>query len=284
MTTLHAGEDRVTVDPDDGARLVSWVAGGRERLVQDVDPADQGFGHGAFVMAPWAGRIGGATIRWDGDDHPLPRRMGGNAIHGLVDDRPWTVVEATDDHALFVHHLGPDAGPWAGCVVRHDIVLDPDRLRLRLALDAADHAVPVALGWHPCFQRSPDGDVCVVVPADQTLAVDDDNLPTGRLVGVAGDTDLRTGAPLGDRRLDLAWVDVHGPLEITWPDLHLTMANSPELATAVVFTPSTHLCVEPQSAWPDPVHLSERGLGTGLATVPAGGSFEVTTTWSWSPR
>ncbi len=284
MINLRAGDDRVAIDPDDGARLASLVVGGRERLMQEVDPADQGFAHGAFVMAPWAGRITGATLQWEGQDHALSRRMGANAIHGLVDDQPWDVVEATTDHAVLVHHLGPDAGLWAGCDVRHDVALGDGRLHLGLTLVAAERAVPVAMGWHPCFQRSPDGDVSVVVPADHTLDVDADNLPTGRLVDVAGDTDLRRPAPLGDRRLDLAWVGVDGPLEVTWPDLQLTMANSPELTTAVVFTPPTHLCVEPQSAWPDAVRLAACGLATGLATVPAGESYAVTTTWSWSPR
>ncbi len=284
MITLQAGPDRVAVDPDDGARLVSWVAGGRERLVARSDATDADFGHGVFVMAPWAGRIAGGRLHWDGVDHLLPRRMQGNAIHGLVDESTWTVAASTTQEVRLVHRIHEPAGPWTDAVVTHHVALEPGRLRLRLALQAPGADVPVALGWHPCFQRPSSGEVSVTVPADHTLDVDDQVVPTGRLLPVAGDTDLRDGPALGDRRLDDTWIGVEGPLRVSWPDLDLTMQGSAGMTTAVVFTPPTHLCVEPQSAWPDPVRLAAAGHDTGVVRVAAGRSVSVTTTWTWVTR
>lgn len=290
MITLHVDDDRVAVDPQDGARLTSLVAGGRERLVTDPGPGSEAmFSRGVFIMAPWVGRIADGLLRWAGTEHLLPRRGDGNALHGLVDDRPWEVVTHTDDHVRLEHRIKDPAGPWTGCVVTHDVALGAGRLDLRLELTADGRPVPVALGWHPCFQRPTDGDVSVAVASDATLVLDDHQLPTGRLRDVVGDTDLRSDALLGERRLDDVWVDVHAPVHIAWPDLDLLMSTSQEVATIVVFTPPTHFCVEPQTAWPDAVRLESLGLDngrleTGLATVAPGETTSATTTWTWSPR
>lgn len=282
MITLQAGDDRVVVDEDDGARLVQLVAGGQQRLVTRADATDPLFGHGAFVMAPWAGRIAGGRLHWQGTDHLLPRRLAGNAIHGLVDQATWKVATATADRARLVHRIAGPA-PWTGCVVTHDVALAPGRLALRLSVRAASVPVPVAVGWHPCFRRPAHGDMDVRVPADRVLQVDDEVVPTGVVRDVAGPTDLRDGPPLGARRLDDTLVEIDGPVHVDWPDLALTMTTS-DIAAVVVFTPPTHLCVEPQSAWPDPVRLAAAGHATGVATAAPGRTVATATTWTWSPR
>ena len=51
---LDSGVARVTVDLDQGARLASFIVGGRELLVTEGPSSIQ---WGSYPMAPWAGRV-----------------------------------------------------------------------------------------------------------------------------------------------------------------------------------------------------------------------------------
>ena len=100
---------------------------------------------------------------------------------------------------------------------------------------------------------------------------------------VDGDTDLRTGPALGERRLDHVYPAVGSPVVVTWPDLVLTMVSSPAVGTFVVHTPPAGVCVEPQTEWPDAIALAARGVpGTGLVALAPGDVLRATTTWSWA--
>ena len=87
---LEAGDARVVVRPRDGGRLGSVVIGGRELLVAG-DPRDP-ISWGSYPMAPWAGRVNLGRFAFDGQTHQLPITMAPHAIHGVVYDRPWSVV------------------------------------------------------------------------------------------------------------------------------------------------------------------------------------------------
>lgn len=285
MVELSIGRDRVVVDPDDGGRLTSMVLAGRERLVGDPGPAAgpaSTFQWGCFLMAPWAGRIRDAGFDQDGTRARLEPRLAGHALHGLVAERRWAVRTATPDRLELACRLDDAPWPFTGARVVHALALAPGRLDLDLEVTAGPNAMPAWVGWHPCFRRPDDDDVRVRVLADHVLVTDDATVPTGDLAPVAGPTDLRRGPWLGDRRLDVTYPDVVEPATITWPDLELSLAPGPGIATFVVFTPPTHLCLEPQSGWPDAVHLAARhGPRTGLARLAPGATLEAATTWSW---
>ena len=77
--------------------------------------------------------------------------------------------------------------------------------------------------------------------ASDVLVLDADGVPTGRVRCVAGE-DLRSGPPLGDRRLDRTHTSgqspatVHGPI---W-DLHIEF-DAKRTDPVVVHTPLRHL-------------------------------------------
>ncbi|MGH2694086.1 MAG: hypothetical protein ACRDJJ_04645, partial [Actinomycetota bacterium] len=104
------------------------------------------------------------------------------------------------------------------------------------------------------------------------------------LIPVTGDTDLRQGPALRDRRLDHIYAPARSPAIVAWPDLELRLDFDPPIETVVVYTPPHAACVEPQTAWPNAPTLHESGIdGTGLTTVAPGGTLEATTTWTWGP-
>ena len=283
--TLVAGEDRVTVDIDRGARLVSLFAGGRERMLGPGPGAVAAeTTWGSFLMAPWAGRMSDARLTWEDRTHQLERNLPPHAIHGVVFDERWSIEELAEHRVVCSCALDPARWPFGGRV-RQTIEIETERLSLNATVTGGDVSMPAALGWHPWFQRNDDERVRVAVAGERVLETRTDLIPTGRLAPVHGETDLREGPELGPRRLDHVYVDVSSPACVTWPDLQLTMRFEPPLSTVVVHTPATGFCVEPQTAWPDALRLKDAGIQeTGLMSLPPRGELSARTEWSWEPQ
>lgn len=280
---LSAGSDRVSIEPDEGGKIGSLVAGGAERLV--TRPAEASPGDtllwGCFFMAPWVGRIAEGRLPWEEQIHRFPQNFGGHAIHGLVFDKVWAVDDMTTSSIGMSCDLDGAGWPFGGSVY-HRIELTPGRLTLTARVEAADRSMPVSVGWHPYFVRPRDGDLNVTVAADHVLETSEDLIPTGRLIPVSGDTDLRRGPALGERRLDHVYAGARGPALVTWPELELRLDFDPPIETVVVYTPPHAACVEPQTAWPDAPALASSAVeGTGMAALDAGEVFMASTTWTW---
>lgn len=282
---LQADDATAAIAVQAGARLASLVAGGKERI--------RGPGHasrpeettwGSFLMAPWAGRIGGARILWDGREVPLRPNLGPHSIHGVVFDMAWDVQDATETSAVLTCPLQRTRWAWGGSVGQ-SLTLTPGRLELEGWVEAADDPMPAALGWHPWFLRPDVGDAEVVVDARLVLETAPDLVPTGRRLPVGGDTDLRRPAPLGNRRLDHVYVHARSPAVVRWPDLVLEMSFGAPVHTVVVHSPPEGFCVEPQTAWPHAPALARAGSReTGLATLGPGERLTARVTWAWGPK
>ena len=216
-------------------------------------------------MLPWVGRMRDGSLRWRGRSYQLPRDFGSHAIHGATYDRAWDVLAADDRSVELGCRLGPsERWPFAA-EARQRIDLDADGIDLRIEVQA-EEAMPFAAGWHPWFSRVGHEPMVVKVPAATVLETGDDLIPTGAVVPVDALTDLRQAEPIGDRRLDHAYVGVDGAPSIAWPDLELAMEARP-LGSVVVFTTPSSVCLEPQSAWPDAARLEALGAATGSVAL-----------------
>lgn len=282
---LSAGDARLVVDLGAGGRLASLHVAGAERLVTSAPPGGpQAIMWGCYLMAPWAGRLGDGRVPLDGEVYRLPpTHLPDHPVHGLVLDRPWQVESAAADRVVLVCELPDDRPPFAG-TVRHEIRLHGDGLDLAAEVRAA-RRMPAALGWHPWFRRPERGDLVVRVDADEVLVTDDDLVPTGARRPVTGPRDLRAPVATGARRLDHVYPHVRSPATLSWPDLELEIAFAPPLATVVVHTPASGVCVEPQTAWPNAPALAAAGVdGTGLVVLDAGEALAARVRWTWSTR
>jgi aldose 1-epimerase len=258
---LRAGRARLRADPRDGGRITSLEVGGLELL------GGVGTGvleHGSFVMAPWAGRIRDGVLRMGGAEHLLPTdRTHPHAGHGLVMDRPWDVLEASQDRLRMRCDL--DARwPLPGHVLQ-DLRLTPDRLEQRIALHAEGAPFPATVGWHPWFRRvlGPGAARAVLdFTAQGMLARDPAGIPSGEVV------------PVPPGPWDDCFTGVRWPMTITWPDV-LTLRISADVEHAVVFDErDAAFCVEPQSGPPD-------GPNTAPRMVRPDAPLVASTTWSW---
>ena len=247
MPTLSAGQATAVIDVEDGCRLASLsFTEGLELIGADEHaPASSPFHHGAFPMAPWAGRIRRGRFTFAGRDLEVPVNFEGHAIHGTVCDRPW---QATGDHQ---HEWRCDLGerwPFPGYAV-HRAALHPDRLRLELEVHATGAAMPATIGWHPWFRREVGGATATLAfDADRQYRKDDEGIPDGEL--------LRPGA-LGDAPLDDCFAGLRSAPSITWEGVGRLDIESDASHLVVYTAPDAALCVEPQTGPPDAPNLGQ---------------------------
>jgi aldose 1-epimerase len=262
---LVAGDARVSISPADGGRIRSVQIRGQELLV--TASPDGPLYWGCYPMAPWAGRIRRGRFTFAGRDITLPPGMPPHAIHGVVFDRPWRVV---DDRTLAVE-LGPP-WPFRGSVTQR-FELASNALVVSLELLAVD-AMPAVVGWHPWFRRDVAG---AAVELDfrpgWMLPRDADGIPTGDLIPPAA-------GPWDD-----AFTAVAEPAQLRWPGrLQLEIASTCDWWVAYTTRPDA-LCLEPQSGPPDAVNLAgstSRGIGLGPTVLQPGETLRRTMTWRWT--
>jgi aldose 1-epimerase len=259
---LAAGDARLEVDLVHGARAEVWQVGDLDLIgAHDAGPV----GHGAFLMAPWPGRVRGNLVRHLGVEHPLVPTFGPWAIHGTVLDARAEIVEVGPDVVRTVTPLGP-TWPWAGRV-HHSWQLTEESLTARMSVESQAEEFPAEVGWHPWFRRRlrRGGALEVDLPASYMLQRGADHLPSGDRVerGWIGPFDDAFFVPSGRARL-------------TWPGALVVDVESSCPWYVLYDEPADWVCVEPQTAPPD-------GLADGFVVRP-GRSRDASVTWRWRRR
>ncbi len=153
------------IDPELGAGVAEFSTRreGKDRLpIMRTAPRDAGwFNHlSCYLLAPWSNRIKGARFLWRGDTYALPADWpDGTAIHGLVKDKPFRIVERSPVSALLRYDHQPgnaDGWPWSfRCDARYQLTDRGMLVRLRLKNTTSVIAVPMpaGVGFHPFFPR-----------------------------------------------------------------------------------------------------------------------------------
>jgi aldose 1-epimerase len=252
MVTLEAGSARVDVDPNGGGRIDRIEVEGLALL---VPPEEDERNHGAFPMAPWAGRIADGRFTFDGVEHQLPLNKPPHAIHGIVRDRRWKVDDAEATSVVMSVPLD-DPWPFGGHVVQR-FGLTPDELSLTMEVHAADVPMPASCGWHPWWHRDVGrGDAVELELHAGAMYARAGEIPTGDLVPV-------TSPPWDD-----CFTELGSPAAILqWPGA-ATVTIETDCPCVVVYTePEDALCVEPQSGPPNQANLEPRVVAPGVPLV-----------------
>lgn len=252
-------------------------------------PGNTSFLLGGAILLPYANRIPGMlapdrrTIETavPGGTVHLPAngghwKPGGElyAIHGLMlasrmDDVQRTTTDEGDHVTAFLR-AGDFGGRWLSQTdVRCENVLRSDSFTLTVtATNAGTATLPMGIGWHPYFML-PSGrreQVRLHLPAHRRVLVNEDGLPTGEIVPVAGtpyDFSAPGGRPLGALPLDDCFVDLdrsaNGEIVVELVDPAASyglriVAMSPAIKAVQIYGPpdAPFLAVEPQLNWADP--------------------------------
>ncbi len=259
---LASGSLRAVVRPDLGGSLESLIYSGLagDVPVLRVPPAvihtvrDMG----SFPLVPFSNRVAKAQLQWQGTDHPLIK-MGTteeHAMHGVAWQRPWEVLESTDDFVMLSHeHKADSAWPFA-FDVSQVFKLDGSTLNLTLSItNQAPSPAPVGLGWHPYFAKRAGAHISF--DATSRWEMNADKLPTV-LQAASG-----LALPCADLEIDNCFEGWTGVAELRDECIRTRIASN--LPRLVVYTKPSIDCIaiEPVSHANNAINLA----GTNAAEL-----------------
>ncbi len=249
---------------------------------------------GIPLLFPYPGRLRGTTLSYGGRSFPLEGNDGrGNAIHGYVLNRPWSVVEHGASR-IVGRFQASERDPsilskWpADFILTVSYEFEAGALRSRITIENPDERpLPFGFGSHPYF-RVPLGsegsaDACVVrVPVRRYWELVD-MLPSGKKPAADGARGLAAGMKFADTKLDDVFTDVEfqaGRAAATIDDpaagRRLTVEFDDKFTQCVVYNPPHReaICIEPYTCLPDQFSMAERGVIEAPDVLPPGGRFE----------
>jgi aldose 1-epimerase len=235
----------------------------------------------SFTLAPFSNRIPGGRFQFQGQTYQLrPNTPNGNAQHGDVRRRPWTLGDFSTTQAECALDTSdfPDFNypfPFT-CVIRYS--LDGPCLETEFRLtNAGDAAMPAGFGFHPYFQRTLVDPLERVELEARTGGVYEGLMPTTPAVPVPPELDFSWRRPLAEAVLNHCFAEWNGRAIIRWPASGVTAALEAEapLRHLVLFAPEDQpfLAVEPVTNATNGFNLYAAGHpGTGTLVLEPGES------------
>ncbi|QDZ42353.1 aldose 1-epimerase family protein [Corynebacterium sp. sy039] len=237
------------------------------------------------VLAPWPNRIEDGRYQFQGKSYQLPitEPERANAIHGLVLDRIWQVIQAHPHSVELGISCGPELGfPWQ-IDIRARYVLDGHGLHADFIARTPYRAAPYAFGLHTylCAQDIDPAQCVLQVSVDKQLALSDQRkLPQGIVKATRRAADLAAGIALRGQFFDdcFYWSGSGGVrAQLEHNGCGVEMLCSPNLRWQQIFTPHDFptsptgraVAIEPMSAPPNAFVT-----GTDLVVLTAENSVE----------
>jgi len=275
LLTLSAGPAQLRLAPAIGGSIADWHLGEVPvmRPVQDgALESGNPRGLASYPLVPLSNRVAGRRFSFAGLTYDLPDLLGGQYIHGAGWMLPWTVRAAGPaDATLTLDWPGGDLWPFAFAAEQR-FTLTQDGLRHDLAVrNAAEHPVPVALGTHPFFARTPH--TRLHFAAQHVWQQDAQRIPTTR-IDVPAQWDHRHGMEVGRVVLDHCFTTWNGLARIVWPEhaLALSIAADKVFRHTIVYVPEGRdfFAFEPVSNMTDGINRIDGKTDHGMAILRPG--------------
>jgi aldose 1-epimerase len=209
LTLEDAGRSVHAVITEVAAAIRHLSVDGVEITAGYDDDTPPPFGCG-IVLVPWPNRVRdgrwtheGRTLQLDITEPSL-----GNALHGLLRNTPYQLVERSDDAICLRAQVFPQNGyPFRlDTRVRYALVADGIQVT-HTVRNVGSACAPVAVGAHPFLAIGdvPADALTLTVSADHHIDVDDRLNPVGVTSVEGTDWDLREGRIVATLNLDDAW-------------------------------------------------------------------------------
>lgn len=269
------------------------------------------FTAGNPILFPFPNRVRDGIYAFEGETYRMDGLMAkgwdagaGQALHGLVGDRPWNVTEAFADEGAAVIHAAIQLDDYPEIYEQYPFRC---RLEVRYALrdgvlsmhtsveNRGDKTLPMGYGIHPWFptRLKPGAQLpadlltismeerataTVHVPADAIWELKE-LMPTGNILPVEGTRyDLRHFNPLQDHFFDDVFTHVRyradgwseGGLRDPENHLEMYMAADAGFREWVLYAPlnSPVIALEPYTCPTDAVNLAAQNIDAGLIALP----------------
>ena len=296
-------DSTATVLPELGFNLFQFSTTVGGQLV-DVIEADDDFALGNTrpsrcgipILFPFPNRIDQGKFTWNGKQYQIPMdNSGEHAIHGFCLDRPWRVIDQSENSVTGEFQLSKDAADrlelWpADFIIQCTYLLSGSTLKSRFTFTNPDtKPLPWGFGTHayfklPLTQASSAQNIVLYCPAHKQWILED-FIPTGKIVPVPESADLRKGGYYSTMKLDDVLTDVRpqgDSLDCTLVDeaagIEMVQACDPRFRELVVYTPPGReaVCMEPYTCPTDAINLEAKGIPCGWETLAPG---ESVNTW-----
>jgi len=161
---LSCGHFACEVAPALGGSIVRLQYDGLDVLRRPPTDLSSARQASSYPLVPWSNRIGGAWLRWHGQERSLARNNPPepHAIHGTGWQDAWELAEFGVDRAVLrLVHAADERWPWPFEAVQR-FQLAEHALELELSLtNWGEQPMPAGLGWHPFFVKRPEARVQV---------------------------------------------------------------------------------------------------------------------------
>ena len=268
---LHNGSLTAGIDPAAGGsisrlqslgagEITNWLRPADYQTLADGDP----LGMASFPLVPFSNRIRDGKFSFQGKAVTLPLNFGDHphVIHGHGWQNGWSVENRSITSLELSYQHNADDWPWS-YGARQVFSLTETALTIEISVaNSSDSDMPVGLGLHPYFPRTPGATITADV--QQMWQVDEEVMPL-ELVTVEAPADPRSGLDVNSVVLDNGFTGWDGRAEISWPerDRKLVMTASGQMDQLVIFTPpgEDFFCVEPVSHGTDAVNADAEDRG-----------------------
>jgi aldose 1-epimerase len=201
---IRYGDQRAVIT-EVGGGIRRFTTGGRAVLYGYARDEHCPF-YAGKPLVPWPNRIADGRYVFGGVEHQLainePERR--NAIHGLLQWRPWKRLAHGLSHVVLAARLHPMQGYPFDLDVRITYRLSSDGLHVvTRARNVGGAPCPCAVGQHPLFSTNGAalGEWLLQVDADAYVILDDERrLPAATVHAAAIGPDFRRPNPIGERQ------------------------------------------------------------------------------------
>lgn len=272
---LQCGPLRCDIRPDLGACVAGLWWGDVPVLRSTAGPTlSSARLAGSYPLVPFSNRVAQAQLVWAGTSHPLVQNNAAepHAIHGVGWQRPWQVLDASDQFALLSYQHKADAAWPFAFETSQAFRLGEGGLEVTLSMtNQSSGPAPAGLGWHPYFVKRASSQLHFAASGRWDMGVD--KLPTQRVPSAGLATDCAT------LDVDHCFEGWMGDALLSDDCLRIRVASS--LERLVVFTNATRdfVAIEPVSHVNNAVNLMTTGRFTadelGLRVLQPGESMSA---------
>jgi len=292
---LARGEERVG-DVALGGGLRSYEAAGRE-LLDGFPPGERPASGRGQVLAPWPNRIQDGSYEFEGKrlQLPLTEPEHGNAIHGLVRQAMWNLVELESARVVMDYVLRPQPGyPFTLALTIEYALADAGLTVTTTARNLGIEPCPYGSGQHPYLTLgTPSVDsLRLQVPGRVVVFSDERGLPVRSEPVEGTEYDFGAGRTIGGEVLDNAYTELErgsdGRARVLLDDpsgeAGITLWVDEGYPYLMVFTGDPLPDVARRSIAVEPMTCPPNAFRTGESLIRLEPGESTSSTWGIEPR
>ncbi|WP_159017713.1 aldose 1-epimerase [Algibacter sp. L3A6] len=259
---------------NDGASLQELKLFG-QTLIKNLSPLDYKNTYASSILFPFANRIKDGTYTYNNETYKFPvnEAPNNNALHGLVFDKTFDVIdETTAENSASVKLLYKEDKKSEGFPFTYSIQLEyritETTLDLNVEVKNTDsETFPFTLGWHPYFLSSNLSESLLSFESTKKM-VFSDRMITTETTNNPDPSEML----LKDKQLDDCWELDKTKIEFATPNYNLSINSSEENCFLQAYTPPlvNVIAIEPTTGVSDSFNNK-----IGLKTLAPNATYQL---------